>query len=113
MADGWGNCVRTFKLRIGAEEVEIRPCNMEKAGLAWPTKNLIEIDPSATPMAALHALIHEVRHIHHHQTGMNDVLEDQAQELDCASTSGLFIQLLGQVEILHAILRELDKIRKD
>lgn len=62
-------------------------------GMCIPSRKEVLIDADLKKDDFTKTLLHELRHCHHMETGMVDVLDSQAQELDCESFAGLVMSL--------------------
>lgn len=104
--------MKEFKLMVGYDYVTVRVGKLQEGGISTPSQNLIELDPNYTRLSAMRALLHEIRHHNHVQTGMVEVLEEQMQEADACGFSHLVIQILGQFDEIEKIMKSLDGMRE-
>jgi hypothetical protein len=85
------------KIQVGYSIYKVYLCvDLHKQGfdgMCIPGKKEILIDADLKGEEFTCTLLHELRHAHHVSTGMVDVLDAQAQELDCESFAGLVMSL--------------------
>jgi hypothetical protein len=77
------NAVYTLEIvkGLGAETGHAGECHFNE--------RVIKIDADLDGMQFFRVLCHEIRHAHHGETGMLEILEPQAMEMDCQSVASL------------------------
>lgn len=68
------------------------------------------VDSSLPPREIFRVFMHEARHAHHGETGMDDVLSPQAMEMDCQSTASL---VWGLMPILIELYKSVPASQRD
>jgi hypothetical protein len=84
------------EIHIGHSKYKIFKVNLKETdydGLCAPYDYEILIDASLKGKRFTKVLLHEIRHAHHRETGLYEILGDQAQEMDCESFAGLVMSL--------------------
>lgn len=89
------------KVNIGGHDYAIRIVPQEKlhpahAGECDFEKKEIRIWKELDKATRHRVLLHEIRHAHHHETGLMQVLQAQAMEMDCDAFASLLLSLKNQ-----------------
>jgi hypothetical protein len=85
-------------------KIEIIPDLAETTGHAGECHMLeyiIRIDGTLEGREFFKTLCHEIRHAHHHETGMSEILDHQAMEMDCQSFATLLWSLMPMLSALY------------